>query len=403
MEEKMIRKMLLICLSCLITLLLPGAPYRITQVHASSLQRLETGPIEPHKPHRACPPDIHHRELASCTVEVLKPVPPPPVQAPGSFPTGGSIPYQPADILRAYNLPSLAPSGQRIAIVTAYDDPHAESDMATYRSTFGLPACSSLTGCFLKTNQTGNPGAYPPANTFWAQETSLDMDMVSAVCRNCQMLLVEANSASMHDLGTGVNTAASLGAKAISNSYGSNSEYSGESTTCNTYFNHNNIAVVASSGDANGIVQVPAVCPNVIGVGGTNLQTNGTETTWASAGGGCSTHISQPIYQSFTSTGCSMRAVPDVSAVADPHTGVYVYDTYNANGWYQMGGTSASTPILAAIYGLAGNANTNSSNVQSLWLRQVSGNCQLNTVPTGGNTIYSHQSGLGTPNGLGCF
>jgi subtilase family serine protease len=128
--------------------------------------------------------------------------------------------YNPADLQSAYKLPSsTAGSGQTVAIVDAYDDPNAESDLGVYRSQFGLAACTTANGCFKKVNQNGGT-SYPRANGGWAQEISLDLDMVSAICPNCHILLVEASSSSLTNLGTAVNTAATLGANEISNSYG---------------------------------------------------------------------------------------------------------------------------------------------------------------------------------------
>src|SRR5262249_49819932 len=150
-----------------------------------------------------------------------------------------------------------------------YDDPNAESDMASYRSHFGLPACSSASGCFRKVNQSGQASPLPAANASWSQEISLDLDMASAMCPNCRILLVEASSASYADLGPAENTAASLGATAISNSYGGG-EISSESSF-DGYYNHPGIAVTASSGDSGYGVEYPAASQYVTAVGGTTL------------------------------------------------------------------------------------------------------------------------------------
>ena len=107
-----------------------------------------------------------------------------------------------------------------MAIVAAYDDPNAESDLAAYRSSYGLPPCSSTTGCFQKVDQIGGTN-YPPPDPMcdkdptqcWAVETSIDVDMVSAACPNCSILLVEANTPDPTDLGTAVDTAVQLGAR----------------------------------------------------------------------------------------------------------------------------------------------------------------------------------------------
>src|SRR5947209_2752089 len=183
--------------------------------------------------------------------------------------TTGPSGYKPADLRSAYNL--TATGSGTVAIVDAYDDPTAESDLATYRSTFGLPACTSNslgTGCFRKVNQTGATSPYPRVDSGWAQEISLDLDMASAICPGCNILLVEANSSGFNDLGAAVNKAASLGANAISNSYGGN-EFSSEETYGNAYYNHPGIAVTVSSGDSGYGAEFPAASPYVTAVGGT--------------------------------------------------------------------------------------------------------------------------------------
>jgi subtilase family serine protease len=393
----MVQKATMLFLLCLLVFLAQASTDHLIKAHAAP-QKISA---LPKLPKRACS-ILPIANVASCGALVVGPT-----SAPGpsgnASPTGGSIPYRPQDIRAAYNLPLNAPSGQYVAIAAAYDDPNAAANMATYRSTFGLSSCPVSNGCFLKVNQSGGTSPLPTANTGWAQEISLDLDMISAVCQNCKIILVEAKSDNLSDLGTATNTAVSLGAKAVNNSYGSSVEYAGENQTCNAYYNHPKVAITASSGDNAGILQVPAVCPNVISVGGTSLQTNGSETVWRGAGGGCSTMISKPVYQNYTTTGCANRAVSDISAVADPNTGVYVYDTYNGSGWYQIGGTSASSPIIAAIYGLAGNANTIVNPQQALGLAIISGSCSINRIPGRSTIPYTYQTGLGTPNGLSCF
>jgi subtilase family serine protease len=313
-------------------------------------------------------------------------------------------PYGPANLEAAYNLPQVSARPTTIAIVDAYDDPNAESDLNRYRSIFGLGACTTANGCFRKLNQNGVAGAYPSPDASWAQEISLDLDVVSAICRNCRIVLVEANSANLGDLGTAVNTAIQQGATIVSNSYGSGSEFSSEaSALCNAYYNHPGVAITASSGDSGPVVQVPAACSGVVAVGGTTLQANGSETAWPAAGGGCSAYIAKPSWQNYINTNCRNRAVADVSAVADPNTGVYMYDTYQAGGWYEAGGTSTSAPLIAGVYGLAGNASSMSNPAQTLWYdRAIGAGCLFN-VPSGTSAQYAYQSGLGSPNSTGCF
>ncbi|WP_233097920.1 S53 family peptidase [Dictyobacter vulcani] len=318
----------------------------------------------------------------------------PNAQAPGA-----SAPYSPANLAAAYKLPTSANVAQTVAIVDAYDDPNAESDLATYRSHFGLPACTSSNGCFRKVNQSGGT-SYPAANSGWAGEISLDVDMVSAICNHCKILLVEANSSSLSDLGTAVNTAVSLGANEISNSYGG-SQSSSDTSSCNAYYNHPGVAVTASSGDGGPAVESPADCPHVVAVGGTSLNSNGSETAWNTsstegAGGGCSSYITRPGWENNTLTGCAQRAVADVSAVADPNTGVYVYDSYQSGGWLQYGGTSASSPIIASVYALAGGVSGDAASIP--WNKRANG-CLFSV----GGKSYAYQTGLGSPNGTGCF
>ncbi|EFH81837.1 S53 family peptidase [Ktedonobacter racemifer] len=320
--------------------------------------------------------------------------------------------YNPADLQSAYKLPSAsAGSGQTVAIVDAYDDPNAESDLAVYRSQFGLPACTTANGCFRKVNQTGGT-KYPRANSGWAEEISLDLDMVSAICPNCHILLVEASSASFTNLGTAVNTAVNLGANTVSNSYGG-SESSGE-TAYASFYNHPGHIITASSGDSGYGAQVPAAYNTVVAVGGTSLSKSSnsrgwSETAWNGAGSGCSAYISKPSWQK--DTGCSRRTIADVSAVADPNTGVSVYDTYgNVGGWLVFGGTSVSSPIIASVYALAGNASSVNA-ASSLYSHTgnlfdvtsgSNGSCGGSYLCTAG-TGYDGPTGLGTPNGTGAF
>jgi subtilase family serine protease len=125
--------------------------------------------------------------------------------------TGTAGGYSPADLQSAYNLPSAAAgSGQTVAIVDAHDDPNAELDLGTYRAQFGIAPCTTANGCFRKVNQTGG-FSYPSPDAGWASEISLDLDMASAICPNCHILLLEAASESISDLGTAVNEAATPG------------------------------------------------------------------------------------------------------------------------------------------------------------------------------------------------
>lgn len=318
----------------------------------------------------------------------------------------------PANLQSAYKLPSSsAGSGQTVAIVDAFNDPNAESDLAVYRSQFGLAACTTANGCFRKVNQTGGT-SYPAANTGWSEEISLDLDMVSAICPNCHILLVEASSTSFSSLGAGVNEAVALGAKAVSNSYGG-SESSSETSSA-SFYSHSGVVITASSGDGGYGVEVPAAYNTVVSVGGTSLTTSSSsrgwaETAWSGAGSGCSRFITKPSWQ--TDTGCTRRTVADVSAVANPSTGVSVYDTYGGvGGWLVFGGTSVASPIIASVYGLAANegsvnaASSLYSHTSSLFdvTSGSNGSCSGSYLCTA-KTGYDGPTGLGTPDGTAAF
>ncbi|MET8958516.1 putative Ig domain-containing protein [Streptomyces sp. NPDC004074] len=324
----------------------------------------------------------------------------------------------PANLHSAYNLPSTGGSGMTVAVVDAYNDPNAESDLATYRSTYGLSACTKANGCFKQVSQTGSTTSLPSNNTGWAGEEALDIDMVSAVCPNCKIILVEANSANDTDLGTAENEAVALGAKFVSNSWGG-SEASSQTSEDTQYFKHPGVAITVSSGDEAYGAEYPAASQYVTAVGGTALSTSSnsrgwTESVWKTSstegtGSGCSAYDPKPSWQ--TDTGCSRRMEADVSAVADPATGVAVYDTYGGSGWAVYGGTSASAPIIAGVYALAGTPGA--TDYPAKYPYSHTGN--LYDVTTGNNGScstsyfctaragYDGPTGWGTPNGTAAF
>ena len=324
--------------------------------------------------------------------------------------TGGPSGYNPADIRSAYGLGSASSGGKTVAIVDAYDDPTAEADLGVYRAQFGLSACTTANGCFKKVNQTGG-SSLPKVNAGWATEISLDLDMVSAACPDCHILLVEATSNSFANLGAAVNYAASVaGVVAISNSYG------GSDSAQTSAYNHPGIAITASTGDGGYGVESPASYDSVIAVGGTSLKKSGStwsETAWSGAGSGCSTNNPKPSWQT-SATQCSGKANADVSAVADPQTGVSVYDStryQGRSGWQVYGGTSASSPIIASVYAMGNSANLAGYPAQYTW-GHASG---LHDVTSGSNgtctpSVWCHAgtgwdgpTGLGTPNGVSSF
>ncbi|MEP6968570.1 MAG: S53 family peptidase, partial [Pseudomonadota bacterium] len=315
--------------------------------------------------------------------------------------------YGPADLRAAYNVTASGSSGTIIAIVDAFGYTNAESDLAVYRSTFGLPACTSASGCFTKYNQKGKAGRYPPQNTGWAQESALDLDMASAMCPGCKIILVEGKSNTFGNLAAAVNTAALKGAHVISNSYGGGES---GSTPYEPSYNHAGVAVTASTGDSGYGAQFPATSNHVIAVGGTHLVTSGTsrgwtETVWSGTGSGCSIFYAKPAWQ--TDPSCTKRMEADVSAVADPATGVAVYGPNGGGGssWLVFGGTSVSAPLIGGVYGVNGGPVNYGAdpyaNTGALYdvTSGSNGSCPF-TYWCHAGVGYDGPTGLGTPNGI---
>lgn len=285
-----------------------------------------------------------------------------PGKGPGEEPKeeGPFVPagYGPAELRSAYGLAAASEadgSTQTVAIVDAYDDPSAEADLNVYRKQFNLGECTAADGCFAKVNEEGG-SSLPQGNSSWGQEISLDLDMASAICPHCKILLVEALSNGLEDLGIAASYAAEH-ANAVSNSYGG-SEFS-EERSFDRYYDHPGVAITVSAGDSGYGAEYPASSPYVTAVGGTTLKASGggwSQSVWSGSGAGCSTIEPNPGWQ--PSNECSGRTVADTSADANPNTGVAVYDSYGQSGWLVFGGTSVSSPIIASIYGLAENAST---------------------------------------------
>ncbi len=321
--------------------------------------------------------------------------------------------YHPLDLQKAYKLtPSLGKTGT-VAIVDAFDNPTAEADLAVYRKQFGLPPCTTANGCFRKLNQNGAASPLPPTNVGWGEEIALDLDMVSATCPKCKIILVEASSNSFASIVKAVDTA-SKRAHIVSNSYGGG-EFSGSNTLASHYA-HPGVVQTVSSGDSGFAAgpQVPAVFKTVTSVGGTALHKAAnargfTESAWRGAGSGCSFAVAKPAFQHDTL--CNKRMVSDVSAVADPATGVSVYDTFGVGGWLVFGGTSASAPIIAGVYALAGNA-ASMSDAAYVYAHAAGHLFDVNSGSNGscggtyrctGKPGYDGPTGLGTPNGVLAF
>jgi subtilase family serine protease len=301
-----------------------------------------------------------------------------------AYVTNGAGPYKPSQIRHAYGFDQLSAtgSGQIIAIVDAYDDPTAASDLQTFITTFGLPGMNGLgtqsctvtlvphpIPCFQKVLSGGT--AHTDGQ--WALEISLDVQWAHAIAPGADILLVEAQPScffgfcfpvSLSNLLSAVDTAVTKNARVVSMSWGT-SEFSSEANS-DSHFNHSGVTFLASSGDSGSGVMYPAASPYVVGVGGTSLPLDssgnltGLETAWSGSGGGISAYEKEPGYQSnygITSTG-GKRGVPDVAYDADLNTGVYVYNSTPQNCgqppcWFQVGGTSVGAPQWAALIALA--------------------------------------------------
>jgi hypothetical protein len=363
--------------------------------------------------------------------------------------------YYPADLQSAYGLStasgaiSAGSGAPTVAIVDAYDDPDAASNLSAYRAAMtgatsavtGLvdpavpPLCSSTvtSGCatFTKVNQSGGT-SYPRANAGWSEEISLDLDMVSAVCPDCNIVLVEASSASNANLADAVNEAKTFDPAAITNSYGG-PESTSETAYNSVYTSGVRTAITVAAGDDGYGVEFPAASPGVTAVGGTSLGFTGSaskpawsQTVWSGSGSGCSADEPMPAWQepAAYSNGaiCQGRQVTDVSADADPDTGVATYDTYGESGWLVFGGTSVSTQIIGATYAVASAGGTYEPSSQYLYVDSSGGSGTtpgLVPVTSGSNGTcadtylcnaadslssgYNGPAGLGYPYGVGAF
>lgn len=343
--------------------------------------------------------------------------------------------YGPAQFHGGYALPTAPPTtapAQTIAIVDAYDDPSIRKDLTNYDKTYGIPdapTCSSTvtSACFTKVNQSGASSPLPSANSGWALEIALDVETAHEICQSCRVLLVEASSSSGANLDAAEDTAVRLGATEISNSWGTEGEYSGEVAE-NEHFNRAHIAITVASGDR-GYERFgfPAASPDVIDAGGTTLKVTkssagyewASEETWSGAGSGCSIYFGAQAWQEAASgwslTGClHSRGVADVGADANPNTGAAVYDStrYQGHlGWFQVGGTSLASPLIASAYALAGNAASvaypatlpyaSPSALHDVTAGAGTGSCATTACKPGPG--YDGPTGLGTPNGTAGF
>lgn len=386
-------------------------------------------------PVRARCPRANEAHRARCFSYVrtdIRPVP----NSGGGIPSGAG--YTPQQLQAAYGLTSAAATkgkGQTVAIVDYASYPTAASDLATFRKAAGLPACTLRSHCLRIVNQDGNTSRFPPFDDGWAGEQSLDLDMVSAICPNCHILLVQANTAYDYDLEAAEMTAANMGAQVISNSFGIP-----EALQSDPAYAAKGHVYVASAGDDGAYNQglvppanSPCTYATVVCAGGTQLvrahnARGWTERVWndlnktcsgggncGATGSGCSTAVPKPAWQKQAF--CSKRVAADASAVAAVSTPVASYYSPDG-GWEGVGGTSVSSPILAAVFALAGNATT-VPEPHGIWrtakthFHDVVKGTNFNTnnpCPQGYNTFvctaragYDGPTGWGTPNGIGGF
>lgn len=318
----------------------------------------------------------------------------------------------------AYKLPVARNPHQTVAVVEAYDNTDLASYLATYRKQYGLPACTTAGGCLRVVNQHGKPAPLPESalGTGWDVESTLDVDMVSAACPHCRILVVDASSTDLSDFAAAEDTAARLGASAISDSWGIRED--GYAMTFAKAFDHPGHVIVASSGDSGfDAANFPASLATVTAAGGTELarahsKRGWTEQVWDTGGGAsgsaCSAYEPKPRWQHDPH--CQMRTVADVSAVA---WNVAIYDAY-LGGWLDVGGTSAASPLIAGVYALAGNAARVPPGYEyahARWLYNVTvGSNDGHRGATCGHDYlcqarkgYNAPTGLGTPDGTGAL
>jgi hypothetical protein len=390
--------------------------------------------------------------------------------------TGGDFGLTPQDLHAAYGLPNETASSypkQTIALVDAYNDLNAEEDLKAYSKEFGLPECTTANKCFAKVNQRGETSNLPfpqskatleSAETLcngseagettqkqeereeacyfeheangWTVEISLDIETAHAVCQNCHIALVEADSASYADLEAAEEAAVALPATEISNSWaGPECFENGGKRECvpdSSAFDHPGIVIAAAAGDDGYLnwleepptryANFPASSPHVLAIGGTRLHTLGAGGEWSgesvwndggesagkkdgygAGGSGCSVSFAAPPWQTsvsdWSSVGCgARRAVADVAADADPYSGVAVHDTnpecaYHYEEakvkhvlyWCTIGGTSLASPLIASVFALAGGAQGVEYPAQTLYENAVATPASLHDVTAGSN------------------
>jgi hypothetical protein len=312
-----------------------------------------------------------------------------------------TAPYCASDLQAAYALTQAARNGGRgaiVGIVEAYGYPNAAGDLAVYRKSMGLTNCAISNGCLRIVSQNGHASPLPKAdadsNDDWRAQQALDLDTTSAICPNCKIVLVQANSNKNADLATAVDAAIAAGAIAVVNSYSGKEENAREAA-----YDHAGRAITASAGYGAG-AKAPCSYAGVVCVGGTTLLAGSSARGWTERGwngaGGCSSYVARPSWQNVKA--CKSRTVVDVSAVADPATGVAVYESASG-GWQQMGGTGVGAAIVAALFALGPSAaRTNAPR----WIWRHAGSAAYHRVGSS-KAAFDTTTGWGTPNGVGGF
>jgi hypothetical protein len=341
---------------------------------------------------------------------------------PAASAADGASGYGPDQLRSAYGLTAAARSdgsGSRVYIVSAYNDADIESDLAAYRDEYGLSDCTMANDCLQVLNQNGATSPLPPSSPpedQWSTVTALLADMVSALCPHCDITVLEATDDQGNGLYDATKEAGTLGAKFVAVPYGS--RYDPTDNQLDSDFATTGVVYVAAGGDA-GYADGPYwpnVLPNVVSVGGTTLTQVGStwsQTAWSGGTSGCLTSESKPSWQSgVPSSDCTGRASNDVSAVADPNTGVAVYDTPGGGGWILVGGTTNALGIIVATFALAGTPAPSETPNALLYARHASltdvtsgsnGTCTPAPLMCNATTGWDGPTGIGTPNGIAAF
>lgn len=334
----------------------------------------------------------------------------------------------PKQLHRAYDLPTRAKARHRIAVIVAGDAPRVEQDLGVYSRRFGLPACTTRNGCFRKVNQAGKSAPLPPRDPTggsYIAEAVLGTQVAHAICQNCRILLVAADSDHPSDLAAAVATAVRLGARAISTQYLLTDDPANRGG-----YDHPGVAITAATGDNGywGGTYIPAALPGVVAVGGTRLRLRddgryASESVWNVPGegkgtSGCGLFTPVPAWQTLEarSVGCKeQRSIADIAAVASPGARVYSSSRVSAGkGWLEAGGTSLASPLIAATFALAGGVPKGVTAPELLYRNFRARRGGLRDVVNGSNGTcegaicrarkgYDGPTGIGTPKGLAAF